>query len=422
MPVIDERTGMTRSRPGPDARVIFVNRFFFPDESATSQLLSDLSFGLARRGFEIHVVCSRQRYDDASAALAPIQTENGVVIHRVWSTRFGRDRLVGRAVDYATFYCSSALRLIGMLRARDVVVAETDPPLISIVAMSAAWLKRAVLVNWLQDVFPEIASHLGANPLPGWMDQALRALRDASLRAAEMNVVLGERMRELLEQRGITRERLCIIENWAPADCGSPPAVEESRLRARLGLGGRFVLGYSGNLGRAHEFNTLLDAATALRTEDGIRFLMIGGGAGMSQLKRAVAERGLENLLFLPYQPRSELTDSMAAADVHLVSLLPALEGLIVPSKFFGVLAAARPVIFVGDPDGELGRVIRSSHSGVVIRIGDSENLISEIRAFAADPNRCSAMGKSGRQRYEAAYSPQRALDRWDDLLQPLIR
>ena len=398
-------------------KILFVNRYFYPDQSATSQLLSDLSFGLSARGFNVHIICSRQRYDAPDAALPALETVNRVTVHRLWTTRFGRDRLVGRAVDYVSFYLSSLYALIKLLRQGDTVVAKTDPPLISIVAMLAARCKGAQLVNWLQDIFPEVASQLGANPLPVWLDGFLRRLRDASLRAARVNVVLGLRMRELLESRGIPRGKICVIENWADANDAKPAAAQVSELRARLQLADKFVVGYSGNLGRAHEFDTLLGAALILLPHRDIVFLIIGGGAGMPLLKQSVLQNGMDNFRFLNYQPRAALSDSLAAADVHLVSLRPALEGLIVPSKFYGILAAARPVVFVGDVDGELARVIAATDVGVVVAAGDAQDLATRLSELKSNGERRASMGEKGLRLYRERYTCARAVESWVGVL-----
>jgi glycosyltransferase involved in cell wall biosynthesis len=398
-------------------KVIFVNRYFFPDESATSQMLSDLSFGLARGGVSVHVLCSRQRYNEARAGLAPLETINGVTVHRVWTTCFGRDRLGGRAVDYLTFYLSSAWTLLKVLNRGDTVVAKTDPPLISIVAMAAAKVKGARLMNWLQDIFPEVASQLGNNPLPQWMDAFVRKVRDSTLRAAAMNIVLGERMREFLERRGIPKAKICVIENWADSDGRPPKTAAKSALRAAFGLTEKFVVGYSGNLGRAHEFDTLLDAASLLNHDGDIVFLMIGGGAGMLALRQAVIRRGLDNFQFLPYQSRASLLDSLAAADVHWVSLLPALEGLIVPSKVYGIFASARPVIFIGDQDGEIPRLIGPAQAGVTVAVGDARELARQIVEFKTDSGRRESMGGNGHRLYLDNFTSQSGLDRWTSLL-----
>jgi colanic acid biosynthesis glycosyl transferase WcaI len=399
-------------------RIVFVNRYYDPDRSATSQLLTDLAKVLAARGIAVHVVSSRQLYDDPAMRLVSEETLAGVHVHRVATTRFGRNRLPGRAADYASFYATCAVMLLKLLRRGDVLVPKTDPPLLSILAVPIAKAKRAVLINWQQDVFPEIASRLGANPLPGWLDNLLKRLRDASLRAARMNVLIGGRMSEYLAARGIPKSKCCVIENWADGNAIQPKPTTASVLRSRLNLADRFVVCYSGNLGRAHEFETLLAAAKTLKDDSKFMFLIIGSGAKLDGLKRAVAEHALEHVIFLPYQPREDLEDSLTAADVHLVSLLPAVEGLIVPSKLYGILAAGRPLIFIGDADGEIGRVIQRAGCGRIVSVGDSHALAGTLRSLATDSQSRAQMGARARSIFCKEFSLQYAVERWVALIE----
>ena len=398
-------------------RVFFVNRFFYPDESATSQLLSDLAFGLADSGMDVHVVCSRALYDGAPTRLQPRETIRGVAVHRLWTTRFGRAGLLGRATDYLTFYISCAFMLGWWLQKEDVIVAKTDPPLISIVAALAARLKGAILVNWLQDVFPEVATALGAVPMPSIVQRWLRGLRDRSLLSASVNVVIGERMQEFIVGRGVSAARTVVIENWASIGKQAPIRAADSHLRRRLGLQEKFVVGYSGNLGRAHEYEIFIDTARALLGQREIQFLFIGGGVHMNQLRDAAAQLALTNMHFLPYQPRDALEDSLGAVDLHLVSLRPCLEGLIVPSKFYGILAAGRPVAFVGDPDGELARVIGRAHCGLVVRSGDSAGLAHGIELLRTRPDLRVTYGAAARDLMDGHHGESRAIARWSELL-----
>ena len=404
------------------SKVLFVNRYFYPDQSATSQLLTDLACALSEARFEVQVICSRQCYDDPSAQLRAKESIGSIKVHRVWTTRFGRNRLLGRALDYATFYCASSLAMLRVLRKGDTVVAETDPPLMSVVAMIAARLKGARLINWLQDIFPEVATSLGANPLPPPLDALLRRWRNASLRFAQINIVLGERMHGYVRSLGVPAQRIQVIENWAERDPALPTPVGGSELRSRLGLDDKFVVGYSGNLGRAHEFQTLLGAAECLRADPDIVFLMIGGGAGMAQLADAALARDLRNFRFLPYQPRDALSDALAASDVHWVSLLPALEGFIVPSKFYGILAAARPVVFIGDLNGELAREINSYGCGATVAVADVTGLTRLLGAWKTDLLGRDNMGRLGYQRYREHYCAQRAFAQWIEVLKPPSR
>jgi glycosyltransferase involved in cell wall biosynthesis len=322
-----------------------------------------------------------------------METERGVRIVRVWSARFGRAGLVGRALDYVTFYLSAFLAIRRHGRGA-VVVPMTDPPLMSVVATVAS--RRTV--NWVQDLFPEVAEGLGIR-MPGF----LRRLRDWSLRRARANVVLGERMAARVP-------RAIVIHNWADAAL-APVAREVNPLRREWGLGEAFVVSYSGNLGRAHEFDTILGAMASLPE---IRFLIIGGGAKLDSVKG----RAGSNATFLPYQPREMLSRSLSAADAHLVSLQPQLEGLIVPSKFYGALAVGRPVIFIGAPDGQLARLIGEHRCGTVVAPGDVAGLAEAIRAMAADPAAAAEMGQRGLEAYRAFFAPPRAFAAWEQTLQ----
>jgi glycosyltransferase involved in cell wall biosynthesis len=410
-------------------RIIFLNRYFHPDHSATSQMLSDLAFGLAGRGFDVHVVASRQRYDDARAALSGAECIDGVAIHRVASSRFGRDRLAGRALDYLTFYVSAAWRLWRLARKGDIVVAKTDPPLVSVVAAPIARLRRARFVNWVQDLFPEVAQVAGVMGTPGKLLLALlRHLRNRALRAAETNVVLGKRMAEHLCKQGIPQDRTRIIANWQDGVLVRPVARSENPLRRAWGLEGKLVVGYSGNLGRVHELATLLDAMNLLQEQAvmgsaaadvgvEVRFLFIGGGALERVLRDEIAARRLNNVVLRPYQPRNELSHSLSVADVHLVTLRPEFEGLIVPSKFFGIAAAGRPTLFVGDLDGEIARLIAAHECGVSAPCGDGVALAAAIEALSRDPARREAMGRRARDMFEAYFDKPIAIAQWVEAL-----
>ena len=257
-------------------KLIFLNRFFHPDHSATSQMLSDLAFVLAARGQAVSVITSRQRYDAPDDVLPPEEAVGGVSIHRVWTSRFGRTNLLGRAVDYATFYLSAAWRLWSLAKPGDVVIAKTDPPMLSVIAMPVVWLRGGRLVNWLQDIFPETAQALGLGGRTARVPYGLmRWIRNRSLKAARMNVVLGERMAQHVTALGVSSERIRIVPNWANGEVIAPVDHAANALRGEWGLGDAFVVGYSGNLGRAHEIDTLLDAMAIVEkgTEGGVGML-----------------------------------------------------------------------------------------------------------------------------------------------------
>lgn len=400
-------------------RAVCVNRYFWPDVSATSQLLADLAFHLAQQGWAVTVITSRQHYDDASVALAPLGSERGVQIVRVWSTRFGRGGMAGRALDYLSFYLSALWALLMVTRAGDVVISKTDPPVVGVLAAMVARIRRIHRVNWLQDVFPEVAQAAGMRVAGGRVGRIVAALRDWSLLGAT-NVVLGERMKSLLQGRGVSS--LVVLPNWADGAAIRPLPAADNSLCADWDLAGRFVVGYSGNLGRVHDSSAIIDAADRLRNDSSVVFLFIGGGSESNALRRAVSLQGLTNVVFRPYQPREALAISLTLPDVHLVSLRAEFEGMVVPSKVYGVMAAGRPCIFIGDEDGEVARMLREGECGRAVPAADGAALAAAIITLRDDPALCQGMGEAARRMFDARFDLPVALARWDQVLAQAAR
>lgn len=404
-------------------RIVFLNRYFFPDHSATSQMLGDLAFHLARSGYGVHVFASRQRYDDPQAKLPEIETVRGVSICRLSSTQFGRSALLGRGFDYLTFYRSVWRAVLAKTQPGDILVAKTDPPLLCIPAMQAAKRRGLRLVNWLQDLYPEVAARLDVPLIKGPLAGGLLRLRDAALRAAEVNIVVGERMAEIVRARGIAPERVQVIPNWCDNEEIRSVLPLDNPLRRSWGLDDRFVVGYSGNLGRGHEFATILGAAERLRNEPRIVFLFIGGGNQLDELARRVHERKLDQQFrFLPYQDRAALSYSLSVPDVHWLSLKPELEGLIVPSKFYGIAAAARPIIAITARDGEIARLVQQHDCGIVVEPGDGAGLAGVLRRLAGDRNSTVEMGQRARKMLDAHFTRRHAFSSWERLLEATAR
>ena len=424
---IETRTATNRwFRP----KLIFVNRYFHPDHSATSQMLSDLAFALAEAGHDVHVITSRQRYDSPRKQLAAQERVAGVDVRRVWTSRFGRGGLVGRAVDYLSFYVTAAIALWRLARTGDVIVAKTDPPMLSVMAAPIARQRRAHLINWLQDIFPEVAKAvgMGRGRLGSIAFGVLRWLRDRSLKRAVVNVAIGERMAERMVALGVERSRITVIPNWADGALVTPRAHACNAVRADVAGPSDFVVAYSGNLGRAHEIDAMLGAIAATQANASspvaagrvevvrgprIVWLFVGGGSLMQSLQRSVAKRGLRSVVFRPYQPRGLLADSLSAADVHLVSLRPELEGLIVPSKIYGIMAAGRATIFIGDADGEVARALARADCGVTVTSGDGAALAAAIAKLARDRARTRVLGDNARRAFERECDKPLAIARW---------
>jgi colanic acid biosynthesis glycosyl transferase WcaI len=388
-------------------RVIFVNRVYWPATAATAQLLTDLAEGLAGRGWSVHVISSGT---DSTI-------RNGVTIHRTGEDHAAHS-LFSRIRNYRRFTHAAGEILGRLVQAGDIVVPMTDPPTLGMAVTRAAADRGAHLIPWLQDIYPEIAAHhfgrlASAALLP------LRRRRNHAWRKATALVVLGQDMARTLLNQGVPREKIRVIPNWAPRELHTPAPDKEvaAHRQNRWRLDEKFVVAYSGNLGRVHEFATVLEAATQLRNEPRIELLFIGDGPRFDEVRAQANRRRLTNLHLLPFEPRASLPASLRAANAHLVTLLPAYAGLVYPSKIAGVLAAGRPVLFVGPDDGEIAGTIRQSDCGAAFATGDAARLAGYIRRLAGDPILWQSQSDRARRLYEREFTGDMALGRWEDLL-----
>jgi glycosyltransferase involved in cell wall biosynthesis len=398
-------------------RLIFINRYFHPDQSATSRLLSDLAFALADAGHNILILTGQQRYDDPDARLPAREIRGRVKVHRLSGTRFGRITLLGRAIDYVSFYVSMALSLLRLARAGDTIVPMTDPPMLSVFVAPIARLKGCRIINWLQDLYPEVALAVGTPFIKPIVAKLIKVFRDRSLRAADCNVVIASAMAERVSTLGVKKEHIRVIHNWVDDHALSPMPAHENPLRRAWALEDKFVVGYSGNLGRVHDIDTLLLALGEL-VDCQIVFLCIGGGAQYDALKETVEKRGLTDLFrFMPYQSETDLPYSLSAADVHWLSHKPEFEGLVFPSKFYGIAAVGRAILAITSRQSELAKLVSQYQCGLVVEQGDGKTLALELKRLKAAPEICSAMGAHARAMLKTRFTRAQAIDAWTQTL-----
>jgi glycosyltransferase involved in cell wall biosynthesis len=395
-------------------KVVFFNRFFFPDQSATAQILSDLAFHVAA-GHEVHVVTSGQ-------AAAPMRTEvvRGVIIHRVAIAAASRG-ILAQAFAYARYLLGARKAMLSLASAGDIVVLKTDPPMLSAFLGPIAKARRARLVVWLQDLFPEVAIRFGIPGLRGPLGRYLQRRRDHSLSIADAVVAIGEGMAERLRRlHCIDPRRVRIIHNWSDGTSIRPMPRDANPLREAWGLGNRFVVAYSGNLGRVHEFETLLGAARHLRHDRGIVFLIIGSGPRLPEVLRRLARDQLDNVITRPAQAREALVQSLCTADVHISILRPEFEGLVVPSKLYGIMAAGRPTVFIGSADDETATILRDTGAGTTVATGDADALARVLRRIRDDDVERGLMGERARAAFETRFDRHIAFSAWDALFHDL--
>ena len=382
-------------------RLLFVNQYAWPDEAATAQLMADVAEEAAARGIPCQVVASDRSYSDPSVRYPRHETKGTTSYERVPATAFGRESVIGRVTDYITFLVGAAWRLLRGERA-DVVVGMSTPPILGALAVAAARLKGSWAVYWAMDAYPDLAFELGAMKPNSVLGRAFAALSRWTLRRADLVISLGETMAGRLTMAGA--RNVAVVHNWADGDAIRPMRAEDSRISAERGWGQKFVVLYSGNLGLAHEFDTLLGAAEALRGE-GVVFAFCGAGPRRAEVEAEVKRRSLTNVEFHPSVCREELGDLLAAGHLHAVTMRPRMAGLLVPSKVYGILAAGRPILYVGPAEGEIHDIISREDVGSSVRGGDVIRLVAEIRRFRDEPAERARAGRRARDLFDAKFT-----------------
>jgi glycosyltransferase involved in cell wall biosynthesis len=319
-------------------------------------------------------------------------------------------------LDMVSFCLLSLFRLLAGSRV-DTTVFLTNPPLFSVIGPLIRKIRGGRFVYILMDVYPDVMVRAGMLKDGALMTKVLRWIARFPLVGADKVIVLGEDMRKVAIRSGASPEKIVTIRNWADPEAVYPVAHEENRLRREWGLDGKFVVEYSGNLGVSHFFDDLLAVAEALSDHDDIRFLVIGGGVRLKEVEKAMVSRGLANVLIRPYQDASDLAHSLSAADVHYVSLQNGFEGLVVPSKAYGIMAAGRPIIYQGAEDGEIARMVTEEGIGYVIPPGECKRLRDSILSLYRDKEDRIRIGTAARRVLEDKYSAAMGLAAYQKVL-----
>jgi colanic acid biosynthesis glycosyl transferase WcaI len=360
-------------------KVLILNQAFYPDVVSTAQHASDLARSLTQAGHEVTVICNSRGYDDPKLRFPDEETWNGVKIVRVRSTGFGKSSKWRRAADFGTFMASCAFRLWSLSQF-DVVVAMTSPPLISFVATLAVPGKARSLVFWSMDLNPDEAIAAGwlrdKSPIACLLSRMLLH----SLLRADRIVVLDRFMKDRIQAKGVPAEKVLVVPPWSHDDHVRFDPRGRDEFRALYNLSRRFVVMYSGNHSPCHPLETLLQAAERLAEHEDIAFCFIGGGSEFRKVQERARDRGMRNVLCLPYQPLERLAASLSGADLQVVVMGDDFVGIVHPCKIYNVLAANRAFLYIGPSESHIRDIIRQAGPGAYVSVhGDVEGVVTNI-------------------------------------------
>jgi glycosyltransferase involved in cell wall biosynthesis len=380
-------------------RILLLNLYYPPDTSATAKMAQTVVEALSV-SHEVTVVCGRPSYDPTERRTWRLwQTEKpeassrggGVKIIHVGSTDYSRVQMKRRVLNYLTYVALSASRAAFV--PCDVVVGMTDPPFEGIVAAFVAPMKGKPFVYNIRDLYPDMAvggSIIGA----GLLARVWERLHRWALRRAMRVVVLGEDMRARIIAKGVKAERIAVVRDGAEiCEAGCEPAVDSEVVRAIRG-DFKFVLVHAGNLGFYGAWETLVDAARKL-SDEGIGLVFVGDGAQRVNIEAGAA--GCTNVRFWPFFPASKIASVLASADLHVVTIKRGLEGVIVPSKMYGILAAGKPILAVAPRETDVAAIGERRGFATWADPDDPSHVAHSVRQIFRDAEKLRRMGEAAR-------------------------
>jgi len=397
--------------------VLVINQYFYPDISATSQIITELCVQLSNH-MDVKVLCGKPSYNP----VAPLQeklfkfyTFKGCKVIRVWNTSYSRKTFKGRILNYFTFIFFGCMEALTIKRV-SVALAMTDPPFAGFIAYLMRILRGIPYIINMQDLHPDIEIQTGLLKknilVKGWI-----GLNNLIFKKAECIVVLGHKIKDyLINVYKLPAEKVIVIPDFSD-DESVTPHPKMNKFLADKEFNNKFIIVHSGNMGLNQDLPVIIETANILKEQNELAFVLIGDGAMQATLVSMVAQYGLKNVYFLPYQLKEDLSYSLSAADVHLITLSKGLSSFILPSKTFGIMAAGRPILACIDTDSDVARMVREAKCGMVIEPGDSQTMADAIMKMYNEKDTLAELGSNARQYLELKLKKEFVVEQYRALL-----
>ena len=389
----------------PGSRILILTQVYVPDPSATGQLLHDVAVTLIGRGHQVHVLAANRGYEDPGRKYPSRESRNGVTIRRIPLSSFGKSSTVVRVAGALSFVTQAIVR--GLFSQKpDAIIVSTSPPLCSLAALICSWLRGIPICYWVMDLNPDQIIKLGiledGSPpvrLMNWLNRNI-------LGRAKRVIVLDRFMAERVHHKLDVAEKTAVIPPWPHNDHSAQIDHTGNPWRKKHVGDGRLVVMYSGNHSLAHPLDTVLQAALRLQDEEDLEFLFIGGGLGKRKIEVLIDRERPRNIRSLQYQPLETLHHSLAAADIHVVSVGNELVGISHPCKIYGAMAAGRPILLLGPSSCPAADILRSHNVGWHIAHDDVNGAVEILREIRRTPReRLEEMGRTARELVRRHYS-----------------
>jgi len=384
-----------------------ITQFYPPDYAATGQLIEELATNLGHQGMQVQIFTGQPGYAFGQSYAPPIQRSEKLLVRRSRSTQLLSDRIRGQALNGILFCLRAGFHLLKTAPRGDILLLTTAPPFLPILGYLANLCFGVPYVCLLYDLYPDVAVQLKVVPPNNFIVLLWNFLNSQICKKAQAIIVLSSTVKDrVLEKCPDIANKIYVIHSWANHKDIFPIPKQHNWFAHRYNLVDKFTVLYSGNMGRCHDIDTILEAAWQLKDEP-IPFVFIGDGAKRATVKEQIRQLGLHNCLFLDYQDKQCLPYSLTSCDLSLVSIIPGMEGLVAPSKLYGILAAGRPVAAICEPHSYLRDLIADANCGEAFDNGDGSGLADFIRRLASDSQLTDILGRNGRSYLQSNFTAQ---------------
>ncbi|MCX5934918.1 MAG: glycosyltransferase family 4 protein [Pseudanabaena sp. LacPavin_0818_WC45_MAG_42_6] len=394
--------------------ISIITQFYPPDYAATGQFIYDLAGALAQGGFEVSVFTGMPGYAFRQTDVRHEEHDNGVFVRRTGSIHLMSKRIRNKVLGSVLFIVRCVVKCLSKDIRGSHLVLTSAPPFLGLIGWFYNKFFGHTYSCIIYDVYPEVAVRLKVVALDHWIVKFWEFVNRKVWDRSESLIVLSEPMKQLLiKKHKNLADKIHVIHSWADPNFIIPIAKSENWFAKLYGLTDCFVVLYSGNLGRCHDSQTLLNCAQLLMNRPDIKFVFIGNGVGSQVIKQAIASGQLPNVMQLPYQDREVLPYSLTACDLSLVSILPNVGDTIAPSKIYGILAAAKPVAVICPKDNYLREIVDEGNCGNCFENGDAQELADYICWLADNPHIQEKLGKNARKLLERHYTIDQAIPKY---------
>ncbi|MBA7570036.1 hypothetical protein ES708_11781 [subsurface metagenome] len=399
-------------------KFFLISQVFYPDEVSTAGLFTSLCSYVAEEQIEVEVWCAHPSYTETEKQPGTTIYQ-GIEIHYLPSTHFHKRILIGRLINYLTFMVSVIVKLL-ITKDKTPIFTHTTPPSLGIVISCICSMKRRKFVYLLLDIFPDGLIRLGKVSAKSPLIRLWRRMNVGSLKRSYKIIVIGRDMQEWIGsvyRQGI--QKMEYIPLWQDDQLISPGDYYKNALVRKYGLQDKFVVQYSGNMGLWNEMECI--AQVVNRVHGDVFFLFVGGGMREREFYNSLDDDTHKDVLLLPFQPIKQLNESLTACHVGLVSLKEGLEGMAVPSKLYGIMAAGIPVLALAPLDSEIARVVEEENCGMVVLPTDIEALVQAILKLKSDEQLREEMGENGRKAFLQKYTTSIQARKYISLLDSIV-